>query len=113
MGKCEKHDDQMTEWIMCLKAAKEVWDASFLKDDKYEMGVVPELILTLAKEIHYERKAMRGTVLHKEISPEYNIGDWGNQKAGLEYIRRQIWPKEDVENGDERRREPEQDSKGD
>lgn len=122
MPKCEKHDDQMTEWIMCLKAAKEVWDAAFLKDDKYEVGVVPELIYALAKEIYQERTNMRQTVLHKESAPEYTYDNpWKLVIDAHDKVYKEEWAAclerihnlKEAENGDERRGEPTESSAGD
>ena len=71
METCEKHDDQMREWIMCFKAAKEIYDSAFLNKNTYEVPILPAVIFSLAKELYQERTRMRYTVLHKEDSPEY------------------------------------------
>lgn len=72
MDQCKKHDDQMREWIMSLKVAKEIWDAAFLQNNsRYELHLDASIIFDLAKEIYHERMGRRDTVLHKEDSPEY------------------------------------------
>ncbi len=81
MENCKKHDDQMTEWIMtewimCLKTAKEVWDAAFLQKDTYEVTLDPGIILELAKEIYHERMGRRYSVLHRESGPGYDLPTW-------------------------------------
>ena len=108
MNKCKKHDDQMTEWIMCLKAAKEVWDAAFLKDDKYEVNMCANLIFDLAREIRDERLAMRKPFASASDIRLSRIVR--NAMAIAAPGRGAIMPQEEEDDGDERRGEPEQNS---
>lgn len=75
MEDCKKHDDQMREWIMCLKTAKEIWDAAFFEKDRYEVHMDAGIIFDLAKEIYHERMGRRDSVLHRESPPAYRASD--------------------------------------